>query len=129
MKNITVKKLDDLFFIVIIGTVSVWVFYLYKINISLVLFFSFLFVYLVHFRRKKEITYLKLGVISSFSLGLIILTKALSLNIYLHPLLLIGSLTTLLFDDLEISFVFILFTSFLYVFVLGLSYEYLIILR
>jgi len=123
MKNITVKKLVDLFFVVVIGTVSVWVFYLYKINISLVLFFSFLFVYLVHFRRKKEISYLELGVISSFSLGLIILTKALSLNIYLHPLLLIGSLTILLFDDLEVSFVFILFTSFLYVFVLGLSYE------
>ncbi|MCD6134794.1 MAG: HDIG domain-containing protein [Candidatus Omnitrophica bacterium] len=127
MKNINVPKLLDTFFIVLIGAAVGCVFYLYRINVAVLAFFSFVFIYLIAFRHKKEINYLKLGVISSFSLGLIITVKVLSLNIYLHPLLLLAFLTILLFDDIEISFVFLVFTSFLYVFILGLPYEYMII--
>jgi len=127
MKNINVPKLVDTFFIILIGAAVGCVFYLYRINVAVLAFFSFVFIYLIAFRHKKEINYLKLGVISSFSLGLIITVKVLSLNIYLHPLLLLAFLTILLFDDIEISFVFLVFTSFLYVFILGLPYEYMII--
>lgn len=95
--------------------VTAFIFYVYNINFSLLLLAAVLFIYLKFFRKPENLpSLLDLSILSVIAILIPVITTVV-FRLSGHAIAVIGFaiLVTLLFENLEISFIFSLFISFL----------------
>ena len=94
-----------------------WVFFAYKISCSLLLAILFFCIYLKYFRKKLEPSYTHLSFLIVLSIASLLITRQSGLGIYSMPIIALAILSTVLFEDIEVSFVYNLFNSLMVCFI------------
>ncbi len=108
-KNQIVNIAASMVFCIALG----FIFYVYDISWAFLAVVSVLAIYIKFYRRKQEITYLNLIFIVALTFSSLVLTRNMGGGVYTVPVIALVILITVLFEDIEFSFVYCLFASLL----------------